>query len=34
LIFDDVKFCRQIVDMLRKQIGRSIKEIGDLDVQP
>jgi hypothetical protein len=33
LIFDDVKFCRQIVDLLRKQVGRPIKEIGDLDIQ-
>jgi hypothetical protein len=33
LIFDDMKFCRQIVDILRQQVGRPIKEIGDLDVQ-
>jgi len=33
LILDDVKFCRQVVDILRKHVGRPIKEIGDLDVQ-
>lgn len=33
LIFDDVNFCRQVVAMLRKNVGRPIKEIGDLDVQ-
>lgn len=32
LIFDDVKFCRQVVAMLRQHVGRPIKEIGDLDV--
>ena len=32
LIFDDVNFCRRVVDILRKQVGKPIKEIGDLDV--
>lgn len=32
LIFDDVKFCAQIAEMLRGQSGRPIKDIGDLDL--
>ena len=31
LIFDDVTFCRQIGNLLREHVGRSITEIGDLD---
>jgi hypothetical protein len=32
LVFDDARFCRQVADLLRQQIGSSIKEIGDLEV--
>jgi hypothetical protein len=32
LFFGDVKLCRQVADLLRQHIGRSIREIGDLDV--
>ncbi len=32
LVFDDGPFCRQIVDLLQRYCGRSVKEIGDLDV--
>jgi hypothetical protein len=32
LLFNDVAFCRQIGDLLDSYIGRSIEEIGDLDV--
>ena len=32
LHFDDVKFRQQITALLRQHIGRSIEEIGDLDV--
>ena len=32
LIIDDHAFCEQISDLLRTQLGRSIKEIGDLDL--
>jgi hypothetical protein len=32
LIFDDVAFCYQIAEFLRRYVGRSIKEIGDLNV--
>ncbi len=32
LIFDDVAFCSQISKLLRDQVGRSVKEIGDLDL--
>jgi hypothetical protein len=32
LLFDDVAFCHQITDLLQQHIGRSIGEIGDLDV--
>jgi hypothetical protein len=32
LIFDDLQFCAQISMLLRSQSGRSIQEIGDLDI--
>jgi len=32
LLFSDRTFCAQISDLLRGNIGRPIKEIGDLDV--
>jgi hypothetical protein len=32
LIFKDHAFCDQISNLLRDQVGRPIKEIGDLDV--
>ena len=32
LVFDDGPFCRQIVDLLQRYCGRSVKEIGDLQV--
>jgi hypothetical protein len=32
LLFDDAKSCHQIADLLRQHIGKSIKDIGDLDV--
>jgi hypothetical protein len=32
LSFDDVSFCSQIYTLLKANIGRSIKEIGDLDL--
>jgi hypothetical protein len=32
LSFDDAQFCRAIYTLLRSNIGRSISEIGDLDV--
>ena len=32
LIFNDTNFCCQITDMLRRHVGRSIREIGDLDL--
>jgi hypothetical protein len=32
LIFDDGPFCRQLVDLLQQYRGRSVKEIGDLQV--
>ena len=32
LLFDDAVFCEQIFDLLETCIGRSIKEIGGLDV--
>jgi hypothetical protein len=32
LLFDDVTFARQITVLLRQYIGRSIEEIGDLDL--
>ena len=30
--FDDEAFCRQIQSVLQQHLGRSIKEIGDLEV--
>jgi hypothetical protein len=32
LIFDDAQFCHAIYTLLQSNIGRSISEIGDLDV--
>ena len=32
LLFDDVAFCQQIAKLLETCIGRTIKEIGDLDL--
>ena len=32
LIFKDVPFCAAVANILRLQVGRSIKEIGDLDL--
>ena len=32
LLFDDAAFCWEIFVLLRQQIGRPIKEIGDFDV--
>jgi hypothetical protein len=32
LIFDNATFCHHITALLRQHIGRSIEEIGDLDV--
>jgi hypothetical protein len=32
LLFDEAKFCHQVSALLRQHIGKSIKEIGDLDV--
>jgi hypothetical protein len=32
LIFSDRSFCSQICNILRNQIGRSIQDIGDLDI--
>jgi hypothetical protein len=32
LSFDDVTFCSQIGTLLKANIGRSLKEIGDLDL--
>jgi hypothetical protein len=32
LLFDEAKFCHQVADLLRQHIGKSIKDIGDLEV--
>src|SRR5919108_4900153 len=32
LIFKDHAFCKQITELLREHVGRSITDIGDLDV--
>ena len=32
LLFDEARFCHQVADLLRQHIGKSITEIGDLDV--
>jgi hypothetical protein len=32
LIFDDTRVCRQVANLLQHHLGRSIKEIGDLEV--
>ena len=32
LIFDDMKFCAQIHDLLQFNVGRSIAEIGSIDL--
>lgn len=33
LLFDDMKFCHHVGDVLRKHVGQPIAEIGDLDIQ-
>ena len=33
LLFEDAAFCRHIGEILQQHLGRSIKEIGDLDVR-
>jgi hypothetical protein len=32
LVFDNQKFCSEIFTLLKANVGRSIKEIGDLDL--
>ena len=32
--FDDSIFCQKIYDLLKPNVGRSIKEIGDLEMEP
>ena len=32
LLFDNLPFCRQIVDLLRASCGQPINSIGDLDI--
>ena len=32
--FDDSIFCQKIYDLLKPNVGRSIKEIGDLELEP
>jgi hypothetical protein len=32
LKFDDPAFCKQMYNLLRRNIGRSIEQIGDLDL--
>lgn len=32
LLFDNLTFCAQLCAMLQSQVGRSIQQIGDLDV--
>jgi hypothetical protein len=32
LHFDDTRVCREVAKLLQNHLGRSIKEIGDLDV--
>ena len=32
LVFDNARLCRQVADLLQHYFGRSIKEIGDLEV--
>jgi hypothetical protein len=32
LFFDDADSCRQVANLLQRHIGRSIDEIGNLDV--
>lgn len=32
LQFDDIVFCGQVLQLLEAQIGRSVREIGDMDV--
>jgi hypothetical protein len=33
LLFDDARSCRQVTQFLQHHRGRSIKEIGDLDIR-
>jgi hypothetical protein len=32
LLFNEAKFCHQVADLLRQHIGKSLKNIGDLEV--
>jgi hypothetical protein len=32
LLFDNARLCGQVADLLQQHLGRSLKEIGDLDV--
>jgi hypothetical protein len=32
MVFDDPKFCSHIFALLQRNVGRSIKDIGDLDL--
>ena len=32
LLFNDIAFCRQIAALLRFQLGRAVKDIGDLEM--
>jgi hypothetical protein len=32
LMFDDAAFCKQIYELLQRNTGRSIEQIGDLDL--
>ena len=32
LVFDDAMFCRQLCELLQHHLGKSVKEIGDIDV--
>jgi hypothetical protein len=34
LLFSDSRFCDHVATLLKTHIGRSIKEIGDLDLSP
>jgi hypothetical protein len=32
LVFTDSAFCRQLYEILQQHVGRSIEEIGDVDL--
>jgi hypothetical protein len=32
VLFDDLSFCSEVFELLSNNLGRSIKEVGDLDV--